>query len=209
MDAVAIIPVKSFAHAKSRLDAGRAAREAVCETMLKAVLDAAVSSQVSATVVVTRDARAASVASRAGAEVIDEPREAGVNVAVSLADDVAGDYGSSLVIPQDIPLVEAGDIGAILRLAPQKGTLVVPSRRLDGTNALVRSPPCAHETHYDEDSHRIHVATAQAAGLRTTLAMVRRAMLDVDTREDLDYVIAQPDKPSLSESLRAALGARD
>lgn len=207
MDAVAIIPVKSFASAKSRLGLGPAARAEVCAVMLEEVLGAVMASGVCAAVVVTRDARAAAIAGAAGAQAIDDPLESGVNDAVALADGVAARHATSLVVPQDIPLLKAVDIDGMLRLAPRRGSLVVPSRRLDGTNALVRTPPCAHATHYDEDSHRIHVAAARGAGLRATVALVRRAMLDVDTRADLDLVASQPDKPALGGRIRAALAA--
>jgi len=209
MDTIAVIPVKSLPSAKSRLALGPAPRAEVCAVMLEEVLGAVTASRVSSTAVVTRDARAAGIASRAGAQVIDDPLESGVNAAVALADGAASGHGTSIVIPQDVPLVKARDIDEILRLAPRRGSLVVPSWRLDGTNALVRTPPLAHATHYDEDSHRIHVAAARAAGLRSTVALVRRAMLDVDTRADLDRVMAQPDKPALSGRIRAALGAGD
>lgn len=209
MDAVAIIPVKSLASAKSRLGLGPAARAEVCAVMLEEVLGAVTASGVSFTAVVTRDARAAEIAAGAGAQVIDDPLESGVNGAVALADGVAGCHATSLVVPQDIPLVKARDIDEMLRLAPRRGSLVVPSSRLDGTNALVRTPPCAHATHYDEDSHRIHVAAAKRAGLRSTVALIRRAMLDVDTRADLDLVASQPDKPALGGRIRAALAAGD
>ncbi|RNJ74570.1 MAG: 2-phospho-L-lactate guanylyltransferase [Thaumarchaeota archaeon S15] len=209
MDAIAVIPVKSLESAKSRLGLGPAARAGVCAAMLEEVLGAVMSSSVSSAVVVTRDARAAAIASAAGAQAIDDPLESGVNDAVALADGVASGHAMSLVVPQDIPLVSARDIDAILHLAPRRGSLVVPSSRLDGTNALVRTPPCAHATHYDEDSHRIHVTAARRAGLRSTVALVRGIMLDVDTRADLDHVAAQPDKPDLGARVRAALAAGD
>lgn len=209
MDAIAIIPVKSLASAKSRLGLGPAARAEVCAVMLEEVLSAVMASSVSAAVVVTRDARAAAIADGAGAQAIDDPLESGVNDAVALADCAAGRHATSLVVPQDIPLVKARDIDEILRLAPGRGSLVVPSSRLDGTNALVRTPPCAHATHYDEDSYRMHVAAARGAGMRATVALVRRVMLDVDTRADLDLVASQPDKPALGGRIRAALAAGD
>ena len=209
MDAIAVIPVKSLETAKSRLGLGPAARAGVCVAMLEEVLGAVMASRVSSAVVVTRDARAAAIAAAAGAQTIDDPLESGVNDAVALADGVASGHAISLVIPQDIPMVSAQDIDVILRLVPRRGSLVVPSSRLDGTNALVRTPPCAHATHYDEDSHRIHVAAARKAGLRSTVALVRGIMLDVDTREDLDHVAAQSEKPALGARIRAALAAGD
>lgn len=206
MDAVAIVPVKSFVAAKSRLEVPADVRRRICEVMLREVLDAANASSVSEVIVVSVEEEAVKIASELGIRSIRDDSEAGVNEAVSLADTDAAAHEASIVLPQDIPLVEPGDIDSALRAAPSPGALVVPSHKLDGTNALVRSPPGAFATHYDEDSYRIHMSTARQAGVPATLAFIRNMMIDVDTLEDLKYAISKSTKAGLADKLRGALG---
>lgn len=205
MNAVAIIPVKSFAVAKSRLDIPVSARARVCEIMLREVLRATSSSGVSHTLVVSGDERAAKIAFEFGASIIKDVHESGVNDAIALTNGDALKFDTSIILPQDIPLVTPDDIDTALKMAPCPGALVIPSRKLDGTNALVRTPSTAFATHYDEDSHRIHLSSGRAAKLRTTLAFMRNIMLDVDTKDDLDYVMANSKNKDLSEQIRGAL----
>ena len=66
------------------------------------------------------------------------------------------------MFPQDIPYIKTQDIDFMLNYkAPPNFAIIVPSRRFDGTNALVRMPTDLMETHYDEDSYKIHMNTAK------------------------------------------------
>ncbi len=206
MDILAIIPVKSFGAAKTRLRIRPDSRRRVCSIMLNEVLGAAASSGATDTLVVTGDEEAARIATKWGAGTVRDESESGVNNAVSLADKSAADYETSIVLPQDIPLVEPGDIDAVLQAARRPGALIVPSRRLDGTNALVRTPPHAFGTHYDEDSYNNHTRAARATKTPATLAFLRNIMIDVDTLEDLEYAMQRSAKPGLADKLRGALG---
>jgi 2-phospho-L-lactate guanylyltransferase len=79
---------------------------------------------------------------------------------------------------------------------------VVPSRKFDGTNALLRSPIDVMETHYDEDSYKIHLTTAKSRNIPTTFALVSRIMWDVDDSGDLEFIMSNIEKPSLADKLR-------
>ena len=67
--------------------------------------------------------------------------------------------------------------------------IVVPSRRFDGTNALVRKPVNLMKTHYDEDSYKIHMSTAKEMTRDVSLVFVKRIMWDVDNMEDLKFLL--------------------
>lgn len=206
MGTVAIIPVKSFSTAKSRLGIPTETRRRVCAIMLKDVLHAATESSVSRTLVVSRDEEAIKIAAQYGADVIRDESETGVNDAIALANADSSEYETSIVLPQDIPLVQPEDIDTVLRIAPRLGALVVPSRKLDGTNALVRTPSNAFKTHYDEDSYRIHMSVARQTKMPATLAFIRNIMIDIDTPDDLKFVIENSTKTKLADKLRDALG---
>ena len=89
--------------------------------------------------------------------------------------------------------------------APPNFAIIVPSRRFDGTNALVRMPVNLMKTHYDEDSYKIHMNTAKENTLNVAMIFVRRIMWDVDNMEDLDFLLEQNEKPQIAEKIRKVL----
>ncbi|MGI0065848.1 MAG: 2-phospho-L-lactate guanylyltransferase, partial [Nitrosotalea sp.] len=87
---------------------------------------------------------------------------------------------------------------------PGKCVLVVPSRKFDGTNALFRTPPSVMETHYDEDSYKIHLSTAEKRSARSALVLIRRMMLDIDDPSDLNFILSFSDN-SIANLLKKVL----
>ena len=83
--------------------------------------------------------------------------------------------------------------------------IVVPSRRFDGTNALVRAPINLMKTHYDEDSYKIHMSTAKEVTREVSLVFVKRIMWDVDNLEDLKFLIRQNEKPQVANKIQSIL----
>lgn len=201
----AIVPVKSFSKAKSRLQIGRAQREDLCKIMLEEILRTLNESRaVSETIVVSRDEQALRMADEFGAVRIVDDEESGVNHAVSLADRYLVETGkeASVVLPQDIPLIKNQDVDFLLSFSsPPRFSLVVPSRTFDGTNALVRMPVDLMETHYDEGSYRVHLSAGRTKTPNTSLIFIRRVMLDIDSREDLEIVVSVGEKPELCERM--------
>jgi len=82
--------------------------------------------------------------------------------------------------------------------------LVVPSRKFDGTNALFRTPTNVMETHYDEDSYKIHLDTAEKRSASSALVLIRRIMLDIDDQSDLRFMLSFSDT-KIANSLRKIL----
>ena len=201
----AIIPVKTFSKAKKRLNLSPEKTEIICKLMLEEVLGViSKSTLIEKTVLVTKDENAFAIGKRFGCiEILDE-KELGVNNAVALADRyfLNDDFDATIVFPQDIPLMQTDDIQTLFNFKnSQRCALVVPSRKFDGTNALFRTPVNLMKTHYDEDSYKIHLSTAEESSASSALILVRRIMLDVDELSDLQF-ISKYVKPSISEILQ-------
>lgn len=190
----AIVPVKTFSRAKTRLNISSEKTEKVCRIMLESVLGALSQSEIiEKIVIVSKDDDAFEIGKKFGAIEIYDHDELGVNNAVKLADDylLQEGFDSTLVFPQDIPLIQAEDVRTLLEMKVQnRCVLVVPSRKFDGTNALFRTPVNVMETHYDEDSYKIHLATAEKRNAKSALVLVRRIMLDVDDPSDLNLIMS-------------------
>jgi 2-phospho-L-lactate guanylyltransferase len=201
----AIIPVKTFSKAKTRLDFPDAKKEEFCKLMFKEVLQTlSVSSLIDKILVVTKDEDALSISKKFNTIQIIDNEESGVNHAVSLADSYAiqNGFDASVVFPQDIPFMKTQDIDFLLKFQnPPKFSLIVPSRKFDGTNALVRMPVDLMETHYDEDSYKIHLSTGRKKTPNTSLVFIRRIMLDIDDESDLNFALIQKEKPALCEQI--------
>ncbi|WP_316505649.1 2-phospho-L-lactate guanylyltransferase [Nitrosopumilus sp.] len=209
MKIAAIIPVKTFSNAKTRLELSDAQKENLCKIMLEEILHTiSISPQIEKTIIVTKEEKAIKIGKKFNAVIIDDEKEESVNSAVALADKylLENNFDASIVVPQDIPYIKTQDIDFMLKYqAPPNFAIVVPSRRFDGTNALVRMPVDLMKTHYDEDSYKIHMSTAKEHTLNVALIFVKRIMWDVDNFEDLKFLLEQNEKPQIAEKIRKIL----
>lgn len=209
MKTAAIIPVKTFSQAKTRLGLPSEKIEKICEIMLKEILRTLfISPQIDEIIIVTKDKKALEISEKFKAIPIIDQRESGVNNAVALADDylLKNKFDVSIVFPQDIPYIKTQDIDFLLQFkSKSKFALIVPSRRFDGTNALVRMPVNLMKTHYDEDSYKIHVSTAKEITKDVSLIFIKRIMLDVDNLADLKFLLGQKEKPDISREIQDIL----
>lgn len=190
----AIIPVKTFSRAKTRLNLSQEKTEKICEAMLESVLQNVTHSDlIEKTVLVSKDEKALNIGKKFGALGIYDESEQGVNSAVFLADEYFSKEGfeATMVFPQDIPLIQPEDVQTLYQMRTSgRCVLVVPSRKFDGTNALFRTPTNVMETHYDEDSYKIHLNTAEKRDARSALVLIRRIMLDIDDQSDLRFILS-------------------
>jgi 2-phospho-L-lactate guanylyltransferase len=204
----AIIPVKTFSRAKTRLNLPPEKTEKICEIMLESVLQTVTSSDlIEKTILVSKDENALGIGKKFGALGIYDESEQGVNSAVLLADDYFSQEGfeATMVFPQDIPLIQAEDVDTLYQMrTSDRCVLVVPSRKFDGTNALFRTPTNVMETHYDEDSYKIHMNTAEKRNASSALVLIRRIMLDIDDQSDLRFILSFSDT-EIANSLRKIL----
>ena len=156
-------------------------------------------------IIVSKDDEALKISKKFNVKEIFDDDESGVNHAVSLADRYLenSEFDASIVFPQDIPFIQSEDIDNLIQFqkSPQS-VLVVPSRRFDGTNALLRMPVNLMKTHYDEDSYKIHLEVGKSLTSNTSLVFLRRIMLDIDNKEDLEFLLLQNDKPELCNKIK-------
>ncbi|HEX2085531.1 MAG TPA: 2-phospho-L-lactate guanylyltransferase [Solirubrobacteraceae bacterium] len=195
MRTVAILPVKSYDRAKSRLagavvpPGGAAAfgaldRASLAAAMAERVLDAlAGAERLDAVLVVTREEAARAAALARGFEVVDEPVLAGHNAAAELGITRALALGAerALLVPGDCPLLAADEVDGLLDRHPGRGVVVVPDRHRTGTNALLLCPPDAIRPAFGPGSFARHLALAGDAAVDEVPGL----LLDVDTGEDL------------------------
>ena len=211
MKIAAIVPVKTFSNAKTRLDLSSHQVEDLCKVMLEEILHTiSIYPRIEKIILVTKEEKAIEIGKKFNTITIIDEKEESVNNAVALADKylLENDFDASIVFPQDIPYIKTQDIDFMLNyMAPPNFAIVVPSRRFDGTNALVRMPIDLMETHYDEDSYKIHMNTAKEHTLNVALIFVKRIMWDVDNTEDLEFLLEQDEKPQIAEKIKKILGA--
>jgi len=208
----AIIPVKTFSLAKTRLDLTLQQKEELCKIMLEEIIyTLSISPQINKIVIVTKEEKAIQIGEKYNTVIIPDNDEKSVNNAVSLADKylLENQFDASVVFPQDIPFIKTQDIDFMLNYkTPPNFAIVVPSRRFDGTNALVRMPIDLMVTHYDEDSYKIHMSTAKEHTRNVALVFVKRIMWDVDNMEDLNFLLEQNEKPEIVKKIRNILDLR-
>ena len=211
MKTAAIVPVKTFAKAKTRLNLSPQKIESLCLIMLEEILRVLCASQhIDDVVLVTQEQKAIKLSEKYNGKitVIMDKRETGVNDAVSLTDRYLSEnnFDASIVFPQDIPFIKTQDIDFMLNYKTHPNfAIIVPSRRFDGTNALARMPIDLMPTHYDEDSYKMHMNTAKKYTLNVAMIFVKRIMWDIDSAEDLEFVLGQDEKPEIREKIREVL----
>jgi 2-phospho-L-lactate guanylyltransferase len=194
---VAIVPVRDLESAKSRLgellDAEE--RRALVTVMLDRTIRAIHEAGLEA-IVVSPDESVLAIAATGGAEPIHQPDD-GLNEALELAlpAAIAGGATAVLVLPVDLPAIDADAIRALLAnahaaLEPGRALVaLVPDRHGSGTNALLVSPPGAIGFAFGIDSRHRHADEARRAGA-VVLELAGPLALDVDTGEDL--ALAEP-----------------
>ena len=206
MKIAAIIPVKTFSKAKTRLDLSPQQVEDLCKVMLEEILYIiSISPQIEKIIIVTKEKKAIEIGKKFKAITIVDEKEISVNSAVALADKylLENNFHASIVFPQDVPFIKTQDIDFMLNYKTHPNfAIIVPSRRFDGTNALVRMPIDLMETHYDEDSYKIHMNTAKDHTLNVAMVFVKRIMWDIDNIEDLKFVLEQNEKPEITEKIK-------
>ncbi len=108
-----------------------------------------------------------------------------------------------LLVPIDVPLVTPDDFGRLAASA-RPGLIVVPSADGTGTNALVRTPPDVIESRFGPGSFRAHMDQARAKGIFAEALRLPGLMFDIDTRDDVNELLARAPQTPVSEFLRGS-----
>jgi len=191
----ALLPVKAPANAKQRMSAllTPRQREHLARLMFEDVLEKLCAARgVDRVVVVTSDQTAAVHARRAGALVFEEIEQRGHSHSADAAARRAMSLGAATVLlaPIDVPLVTATEIEDLVARA-QPGVVIVPSSDGTGTNALLRTPPDAIDSHFGPGSFEAHWNQARERGIPAEVARPAGLMFDIDTPEDAAELIAR------------------
>jgi 2-phospho-L-lactate/phosphoenolpyruvate guanylyltransferase len=191
MSTLAVLPVKSFTHAKQRLaeELSEGRRKALAEAMFADVLTALRRTrELEGVVVVTGDLTAQQLAAADRVEVLDDRDERGQSWAAERGARRAADLGADrvLLVPGDCPALVPAELSTLLRRpeAPRPSAVVVPDRHGTGTNGLLLGPPGALVPAFGPDSRSRHEERARSAGVHHETVDVPSLGLDVDTPED-------------------------
>ena len=192
-----LIPVKSLANAKQRLASvlDQPTRTQLAQAMLFDVLEAlgtwANRPEVS---IVTSDPFALELARRFRFQIIADNANRSETDAIEMATRFCEGRGvdSTLVIPADIPLIQAGEVEKILESAPSEGSVLVPAADGRGTNAAWRRPAGLFPLRFGNDSFKPHLAAARATQKPCVVLSLPGIALDIDNPSDLRRLAETP-----------------
>jgi 2-phospho-L-lactate guanylyltransferase len=212
--ATAIVPVKRFDRAKSRLSGSPASahRPVLAKAMLSDVLLGLVESRLlDRIIVVSGESDAVEIAIGAGADHLDDPDDAGHNeaAAIGIADAIERGAECVALLPGDCPLLEGFELDRELE-AQAPGVAIIPDHHGDGTNGLILSPPAVITPSFGPGSRERHRRLAKESGARCRMATIPSLALDLDTADDLGMLraalAADPGRAPATAAALAELG---
>jgi 2-phospho-L-lactate guanylyltransferase len=194
MRTFAVLPVKSFRAAKTRLAADLGVPQPeLAEQMVGGVMRALCAAEgLERVLVVTRERVAMDLADELGAEIVEEEELRGHSAAATLGLRQALDLGAERVLlaAGDCPLLTTEDVDAVLARHTGPGVVILADRHGTGTNGLLLTPPTAIPPSFGMGSRERHAELAHHAGVPWTVESIPGFALDVDTADDLAAVRA-------------------
>lgn len=211
MRATAIVPIKRFAAAKTRLgdSVSDDDRRALGTGMLDDVL-ASLSrcERLGRVVVVSGEPAARGAAEASGAEWIDDPEDAGHREAARLGvqDALSAGDDCAALLPGDCPLLDAGELDLAIGAMRAGVAGVIPDRHGSGTNGLLLAPPDAIAPAFGAGSRERHLELARRSGVEPRVVEISSLALDLDTPEDLaELRLALTESPDHAPATAAVL----
>ncbi len=196
MNVFAVVPVKDLWGTKSRLKPvlKPAARAGLTVYMMGRVVAALGEAGIGRVCVVSPDRVVLSEAQERGATPLLQ-QSRGLNPALEEGRRWAVGEGASslLVLPADLPLIEADDVRALLdgpEGTPPEGPLAVisPDGARAGTNALLLRPPDALPFAFGPGSYEAHLSSARERGVDVRVREIPHLAFDLDTVDDLAHL---------------------
>ncbi|MGO8794917.1 MAG: 2-phospho-L-lactate guanylyltransferase [Candidatus Sulfotelmatobacter sp.] len=192
-----LIPVKNLSAAKQRLGTllDQSSRTKLAQAMLHDVVSVVAAwPNRPPCALVTGDPFAIDLAKKYAFEIILDPVNPGETGAIAMATEicVARGIDFTLVIPADIPLIQASELEQILVHAPTEGSVLAPAGDGRGTNAAFRRPANLFPLRFGNDSFKPHLAAAQATGKPCVVLQLPSIAVDVDNPEDLRQLLKHP-----------------
>ena len=200
-----IIPVKSFHKSKTRLQLSEEKTFELCRLLLREVIKTvSESGLIDKTIVVSNEEKISDIIEEYDCKRIPDVNEESVNDAVGLAESylLENKFTHSIVLPLDVPFFYSEDIEKLLNFSEAKSVVIVPSRHFDGTNALLRTPIDSMKPRYDEGSYSFQIESAKNFDVKICVGLIYRLMLDIDSVEDLEFVIKQNIKPEFCSKIK-------
>jgi 2-phospho-L-lactate guanylyltransferase len=190
-----VIPVKMFEKSKTRLSPylGFNQRKILTGLLLLDTLDKV--SKLKNTQSILISSEKLKLPSRFNDMVIlnEKNGNSGVNQAIELANRFieSNHFEESMIIPIDLPLMSVNDLEAVINYSKEfnNGICIVPSKRYDGTNILLRKPNLIIDTFYDDNSFYNHVKAATEKEKIVKIFNFESLMIDLDTFEDVVYIL--------------------
>ncbi len=205
----AVVPVKPLRYGKSRLAhiLSPEERAALTTSMLNRTLEMLNNVPgIFRSLVISRDPSALKIARNYGAYTYGEGDKQDLNVALTRAAHLAAAQEATgiLVIPADLPLITAEDIGMMLpevvpglsgghprhfgnggppRQRP-RAIAICGDRSGNGTNALYVTPPLGFEFRYGDGSFQRHLEEAERLGMHSRIVHAPGLKFDLDTEDD-------------------------
>ena len=191
----ALVPIKTFDKAKSRLRSALSADQ--CATLARHMAEDVIAAlqnaeTIQGITVLGEEPAIAQFARELNCDFQTENSAADLSANLDAAAQrlkLAG-IDTLLVLPSDLPMLRAADIDQLLS-DHAGGLSLCPASRDGGTNALVISPPGTIEFCFGEQSARHHLDAANVAELATQIFSRRALSRDIDTPEDLLYFCRQ------------------
>ena len=184
----AVLPHRGVAEGKSRLSSvlDQAQRIALnrwlIEHTLRVVINALGDAQ--QCLLVSPCANTLALARASGARVYCD-NGASLNEALNAATREAASFGAQqvLIVPCDLPLLDATALDAVLALATTFSTVIAPDAHERGTNALLMQAATAAFA-FGDGSFSRHMAQARTRGDTVAVSRHRALTFDLDTPED-------------------------
>jgi 2-phospho-L-lactate guanylyltransferase len=191
----ALIPVKDFGAAKSRLRTVLSADECsgLALNMARDVATAIIGSDaIDGVSLLGSGSGVEKLAGELGCDRIEEFYDVDLscNLGVAARQLRADGVTTLVVIPGDLPTLKPQDIDQLITRTGGDLSLCAAERD-GGTNALVLSPPDAIEFQFGTHSARRHREAAVVAGLTATEIEHPAFRVDIDTPDDLAWLCEQ------------------
>lgn len=216
MKTFAIVPVKRFDSAKSRLGMllNKHERAQLSKLLVQRTIRVLKgTSGVKKIVLVSSDVNVEKIAHLYGATFLKEKIQCGVNSAVDRGTKFCTDSGAeaTLVLPTDLPLVIPEDIDIVCKaaLTGRNCMVLCPSYKFDGSNIMLRKPCDIIKTSYDSCSYIMHVLEGVRNNIKTRVLFIRRAMVDIDTIQDITTLLTLDETDEqITDCLKTSLARR-
>ncbi len=191
-----IIPIKKFDHSKTRLSSFLNLKERKELSKLLTLDTLEKTSKLGhKQIIIVSGERIEPMGEFRDTVIIKENDLNGVNNAIGLANKLVKDneFSQSLIIPIDLPLLSTRDLENMIEISRkfEKGVCIVPSKRFDGTNALLRKPNLVIDTFYDNNSFHNHVKSAAENNVSIEIIKNENLMVDLDTVDDVMEIMGR------------------